>query len=137
MKYSSENFQNVINCALTEAFKGFYSIRILNKEFISELDENTKNAIAEDLNLWHKEVSIKSFGDLIEKHSPWSSPLFFLVNKTADTCYFLLSITDSIENIDSILVPLEALVNSINTGLSLLFDIDLESDDIIDIQFLK
>lgn len=137
MKYSSENFQHVINLAFDEAFKGFYSIRILNKEFIDEFDSDSKHAIVEDINLWHKEVCIKSFDDLLEKHSPWSSPLFLLANKTTNTCYILLSITDSIENIDSILLPLEALVNNINTGLSWVFDVDLESDDIIDIQFLK
>lgn len=125
MKYSSENFNEVINKSFKH-FDGFFDYEFLTEEFLEKLDAESKEKLLEDVkNNWGNS-NMDTLEKLIKIYD-WRCPLIFLVNLKTEVCYIITSLYDCLDYPDSITIPIENFVDSINEALTVIRDLNDKS----------
>ena len=125
MKYNSEEYNKVINRSFKH-FEGFFDYTVIDKVFLNNLDNESQKQLLKDVQDKWGEYDIETLEDLAERYS-WNGPIIFLINTQTDICYIITVIHDSMEYTDSIILPIEDFVESINEALKIIHGLNNKS----------
>ena len=134
MKYSSEEYDKVINRSF-EHFEGFFTDVVLDEDFLKDFDNESKEQLLKDIQDKWGNDNYNTLEDLVEAH-PWTSPMIFLVNNQTNVCYIITIVDEYMDYPDSIILPVENYIYSVNKALKVIHGLDKKQEIFEEKKFL-